>query len=544
MRAISLFFAGCLLFPLSAQAGWDEGMAAYQRKDWNAAAREFKPLADTGDVQAMSRLGHMTLHGQGVPKDEAAAFRLLSAAADKGDAAAQNSLGGMYFRGIGTSRDTAQALIWFSRAADQNQPNALNNLGQLYLFGNGIAKDEGKALILLRRAADLGVAASWEAMGIIYWDGRSVPADHAEAVRWYRKAAERGFILAQNRLGSALWNGDGTPKDQTEAVKWFERAAAQGDGASLYNMAQAYQHGMGITKNGETAAFYAILAARYAKASDKDRFELARDKITAGLDASTLQRAESRAKDWAPTPNSREDTTSSPSSPVAPRPVAATPPTPPATPARPQINAGSGVMVNREGIILTNSHVVARCRNIRVNLEGQQPQAATVMLRDENNDMAALKSSLSPAAIARFRDGPALRSGDNVVVVGYPLSSLLSREPNVTAGVISAQAGVKGDKRYYQITAPVQKGNSGGPLADMSGNVVGIVTSKLNAMKIADSTGDLPQNVNFAVKADLARKFLSDGGVTFETATVAAPLSPADVGEIVRKVTVFVECEG
>jgi TPR repeat protein len=536
MRSVAILVASVLIATsaLPAHAGWDEGLAAYQRKDWASALREFKPLADDGHAGALSRLGQMTLHGLGVAKDEAAAFKLLAAAADKGDAVAQNAVGNMYFRGLGTPRDPGMALIWFGRAAEQNQPNALNNLGQLYLFGNGVAKDEAKALQLLRRAADAGIAPSLEALGIIYWDGKGVPADHGEAVKWFRKAAERGLMLAQNRLGTALWNGDGTTKDPAEAVKWFELAGAQGDGASLYNLSLAYVHGVGVAKNGERAAYYSILAARQAKPADRARFEEARDKLRQRTTDSAWAQADAAARTW--TPKAATATADADGKPAA-APV-------PSAPARPQSSSGSGIVVTRDGVILTNSHVVERCRNIRVSLEGQPPEAATVIARDAGNDLAALKASLRPADIARFREDKPMRSGDNVVAIGYPLSSLLSREPNVTAGVISALAGMRGDKRHYQITAPVQKGNSGGPLADMSGNIIGIVTSKLNAMKIADSTGDLPQNVNFAIKSELARRFLGDNGLSPETAAAGAQLSPADVGDIVKKVTVFVECEG
>lgn len=542
MRAVPLIFTALMLAsaPLPAGAGWEEGAVAYQRKDWDTAVRELKPLADSGDVRALTRMGHMTLHGQGVAKDEAAALRLLLAAAEKGDALAQNSVGGLYFRGLGTPRDIAQALIWFSRAAEQGQPNALNNLGQLYLFGNGVTKDETKAVEMLRKAADKGIAASWEGLGIAYWEGKGVTPDRGEAVRWFRKAAERGFPLAQNRLGTALWTGDGIQKNQSEAVRWFEQAAAQGDGASLYNVSLAYLHGVGVGKDSEKAALNAILAARFAKPMDKTRFEQARDKVRERTDDGIWAAAETKARTWSAKPVSNPDGEARTTPTEAAVPTSPNPP----PPARPQFNSGSGIIVNRDGVVLTNSHVVERCRNIRVSLEGQPAQAAAVVARDSGNDLAALKSSLRSADIARFRDDKPLRSGDGVVAIGYPLSSLLSREPNVTAGVVSALAGIKGDKRHYQITAPIQKGNSGGPLADMSGNVVGIVTAKLNAMKIADSTGDLPQNVNFAIKSELARKFLGDYAIPFEIAPAATVLSPADVGDIVKKITVFVECEG
>ena len=538
MRAPALALAALLLTaPLPALAGWAEGADAYQRKDWPTALRELKPLADTGHVGALSRLGHMTLHGNGIAKDETAALALLLRAAEGGDALSQNTVGGMYFRGLGTARDVTKALIWFNRAADQDQPNALNNLGQLYLSGNGIAKDEAKALELLRRAANKGIAASWEGLGLIYWDGRGIPADHTEAVRWFRKAAERGFVLAQNRLGTALWTGDGTAKNMTEALSWFEKAADQGDGASLYNVALAYQHGAGTVKDPAKAARYAILAARQAKPVDKSRFEEYRDKLRTATDPALWNTAESEARAWTPRPINPDNASAAPAS-QSPTPTTAQ------APARPQLTSGSGIVVSRDGIILTNSHVVKSCRNIRVSLEGQPTQTAAVVARDDGNDLAALKASLLPSDVVRFREDKAMRSGDGVVVIGYPLSTYLSREPNVTIGVISALAGIRGDKRHYQITAPVQKGNSGGPVADMSGNVIGIVTAKLDAMKIADKTGDLPQNVNFAIKSDLARQFLTSNGIGFQTAPATSQLQPADVGDIVKKATVFVECEG
>lgn len=536
-----------LLAPLPALAGWDEGLSAYLRKDWPTAIRELKPLAESGHVGAQSRLGLMTLHGYGLAQDKTAAFKLLLAAAAGGDALAQNSVGGLYFGGVGTPRDMAKALLWFGRAADQGQPNALNNLGQLYLAGNGVAKDEARAFDLLRRAAERNIPAAWESLGLIYWDGRSVAADHAEAVRWFRKAAERGQMVAQNRLGSALWNGDGTPRDRAEAVRWFEQAADQGDGSSLYNVSQAYAYGAGVPKDPRKAAQYSILAARQAKPADKKRFEQARDTLRAATPPDIWGIAEALARNW--TPQKARTAIDALPEDHAPQPAAAPAPaitstTPNAAPKRQQLTAGSGIVVTRDGMVLTNSHVVRSCRNIRVSLETQPAQAAAVVARDDGTDLALLKTSLRAVEVARFREDKPMRSGDGVVAVGYPMSTLLSREPNVTAGVISALAGIKGDKRHYQLTAPVQKGNSGGPVADMSGNVVGIVTSKLDAMKIAEKTGDLPQNVNFAIKADLVRRFLSDNAVGYDTAPAAHQLSPADVGDIVKKVTVFVECEG
>ena len=89
----------------------------------------------------------------------------------------------------------------------------------------------------------------------------------------------------------------------------------------------------------------------------------------------------------------------------------------------------------------------------------------------------------------------------------------------------------------------MQPGNSGGPLLDTSGHLVGIVTAKLDAVRFARFTGDIPQNVNFALKAEVARTFLDSKGISYQTARSDKQLSPAEVGDISRPFTVHIECE-
>jgi Trypsin-like peptidase domain len=125
----------------------------------------------------------------------------------------------------------------------------------------------------------------------------------------------------------------------------------------------------------------------------------------------------------------------------------------------------------------------------------------------------------------------------------YPLSGVLATDANLTVGNVSALAGLADDSRYVQISAPVQPGNSGGPLLDASGHLVGIVTAKLNAGRVAQFTGDIPQNVNFALKSEVARTFLDSKHIAYQTAHSDQQLSPADVGDIARPFTVYIECE-
>jgi hypothetical protein len=127
--------------------------------------------------------------------------------------------------------------------------------------------------------------------------------------------------------------------------------------------------------------------------------------------------------------------------------------------------------------------------------------------------------------------------------LGYPFSGLLASNANLSVGNVSALAGLGDDSRYLQFSAPVQPGSSGGPLLDTSGHLVGIVTAQLDAVRVAKVTGDIPQNVNFAVKAEVAKTFLDSKGVAYRKATSDRQLSPPDVGDIGRPFTVYVSCK-
>jgi S1-C subfamily serine protease len=168
---------------------------------------------------------------------------------------------------------------------------------------------------------------------------------------------------------------------------------------------------------------------------------------------------------------------------------------------------GSGVVIGAHGEILTNSHVVDGCEKITVQFSSKEWEIAALIARDQKNDLAVVRVSSSSPSVSAFRAGAPVRAGDAVVALGYPLSGLLANTANLSVGNVSALAGLGDDSRYLQISAPVQPGNSGGPLLDESGHLIGIVTSKLNATNVARATGDIPQNVNFALKAEVVRTF-------------------------------------
>jgi S1-C subfamily serine protease len=203
---------------------------------------------------------------------------------------------------------------------------------------------------------------------------------------------------------------------------------------------------------------------------------------------------------------------------------------------------GSGFVVTSDGYIVTNRHVVASCRTVTVKADSAASVNARVVAIHPRDDLAVVRAEATFDSTAGFRVGAPVRPGDDVVAVGYPFAGLLADEPNVTTGSVSALAGLHNNPEILQMSAPVHQGSSGGPLFDASGNVVGVVVTKLNARIVAEETGDLPQNVNFALKGEIARGFLEQLAVHYRTAASTAHLSNADVGDIGRRVTVLVAC--
>jgi len=206
--------------------------------------------------------------------------------------------------------------------------------------------------------------------------------------------------------------------------------------------------------------------------------------------------------------------------------------------------SGSGFVVSRTAHIVTNNHVVADCvGDIHGNLAGQAPVKLRVVSTDEENDLALLQGTkkFKEKDIATIRGG-AVTSGDQVVAIGYPLHGLLTSDLTVTTGIISSLAGLHNDTRFLQISAPVQPGNSGGPLHDSSGNIVGVVTAKLNALRIAKATGDIPENINFAIKTGALRDFLDNSAVPYHTADAGNEMKTADIASAARTYTMLISC--
>ncbi len=418
------------------------------------------------------------------------------------------------------------------------------------------------ALKECRPLAEQGYAKAQFILGFMYENGQGVPQDYAETVKWYRKAAEQGHASAQNNLGFMYDNGRGVTQDYVQAHMWFNLAAAgslpdedrdrraknrdivaklmtPAQVAEAQRLARAWRPKQHAATSTPPAPDPALVRERFARIQrqlaslgydtgpadgvlgPRTRAAIRAFEAREGLPVTGTisERLEAALRSASVNPFDQFDT-------PAPRSIEIA-------------STGSGFYVSNQGHVLTNEHVVNGCAEVRI----PPSLLVEIVAQDEANDLALLKSTPTKAnAAAKFRGGRGIRPGDDIVVLGYPLRGILASEANVTTGTVSALAGPGDDRRFIQITAPVQPGNSGGPVLDGSGHVVGVVVARLDALKLVRRTGRLPQNVNFAISEGAARAFLDAYDVPYETADSKSPIPTADIAAKAKSYTVLIEC--
>ena len=173
-------------------------------------------------------------------------------------------------------------------------------------------------------------------------------------------------------------------------------------------------------------------------------------------------------------------------------------------PAGPSL-VGSGIVLTSEGHAATNAHVIDGCSSVSTGQPGSSPRPAKSLAVDVKNDIALLEVDPQGATPLSVRTDS--RVGEPVYAFGFPLAGLLSSSGNFTSGNITALTGIRNDITRFQFSAPIQPGNSGGPVLDQLGNVVGVAVGKLDTLAVADLVKDVAQNVNFAIKGKILADF-------------------------------------
>lgn len=201
----------------------------------------------------------------------------------------------------------------------------------------------------------------------------------------------------------------------------------------------------------------------------------------------------------------------------------------------PKASSGTAFRI-LNGQFVTNHHVIEGCTTLKVG----GLQGGRVLASDTINDLALIAIPNDSGEIASIRT-TRTQLNEVVTAAGFPLQGAFTGIA-ITNGTISRLSGLKGDTGQVQISAPVQPGNSGGPLLDSAGNVIGVVSGKLNAMKVAGMIGDVPQNVNFAITGNALRAFLDAKGVNYKEAGNERELTGVQIAARASGFTVLVEC--
>jgi TPR repeat protein len=455
-------------------------------KDSEEAVKWLRKAADQNEAAAQVCLGYFYAMGDGVAKDQVESVKWYRKAAEQKNALAQFNLGVCYYNGDGVSQDAKEAVKWWRKAAEQNNALAQFNLGICYDKGKGASRDAEEAVKWWRKAAEQNNTDAQYNLGNCYAKGEGVTKDAVEAVKWYRKAADQNDTLAQCNLGNLYYKGDGVVKDGVEAVKWYRKAAEQNQALAQSNLGVCYATGVGVIKDEVEGYKWYLLAAAQGNENAKDNMELLERRLT----REQIAEGQRLARSFEP----RSPTPAGGNSAV------------PGIMSRQPTSSGTGFFISDDGYLITNNHVVDGASQVRLVTSAGLISAKVVKV-DAANDLALLKAegrfAALPVAASR-----GVKLGGTVATVGFPNIGLQGFAPKLAKGEIASLSGAGDDARYFQISVPVQPGNSGGALVDERGNVVGVVSAKLNASAALRSSGALPENVNYAVKSSYLLSFL------------------------------------
>jgi S1-C subfamily serine protease len=316
------------------------------------------------------------------------------------------------------------------------------------------------------------------------WNAYEAGEYEKAAVIW-TALAEIGHINAQTNLGFMYDYGTGVNRDHQLAARWYRAAASQGSAAGQYNLALLISDGHVEAAAGRSARYWLEKAA--AQGFDDAVRELGR--------ATTTTR---------PGHEPRFDTR-----PVQTREPAAAFEQTKAYAAVVPVSTGTAWPV-AAGYAVTNHHIIDGKRQVRlINKRGDELHAE-VIASDPANDIALLRltgASRLPPALPLSSHGAYL--GTSVFTIGFPRIDVMGKSPKLSHGIVSGVNGLRDDPNSYQISVPIQQGNSGGPLLNMRGEVVGMITSMLGEIGPDDGPAQAVPNISYALKIDVIREFMA-----------------------------------
>lgn len=298
--------------------------------------------------------------------------------------------------------------------------------------------------------------------------------NYRRAVAIWTALAEQGHRNAQVNLGFLYDYGNGVERDSLAAARWYRAAAVQRSAIGQYNLALLIDEGRAEPLPGRSARYWLQQAA--AQGLEDARRALAQQGGTDPIHVSAGAAAGS-------TPDESRTIE------VA-------------------VSVGTAWPI-AAGYAVTNHHVIEGKRQILLLTSDGEELPASVIASDNSHDIAFLRvsnPSRLPPALPLSKRGAGL--GASVFTIGFPRIDVMGKSPKLSHGIISGENGLRDDPSRYQISVPIQQGNSGGPLLDMRGEVVGMITAMLGERVAGDSRALPIPNISFALKIDVIRQFL------------------------------------
>ena len=201
--------------------------------------------------------------------------------------------------------------------------------------------------------------------------------------------------------------------------------------------------------------------------------------------------------------------------------------------------SGTGFFITNSGHIISNNHVVDQCNVVNAYYKGDA-KPLKILAIDRKNDLVILKAELRPDDIFPVAKEDAILL-EEIYVAGFPFGKSISGSIKVTKGVVSSLSGLGNNYSNLQIDASLQPGNSGGPILNKKGNVVGVAVAKLDYKKVIEAFNTIPENTNFGIKSSTLNQFLIANKVS-SSSPKGSEMSIRDIGNKIEKATVYLDC--
>jgi S1-C subfamily serine protease len=414
-------------------------------------------------------------------------------------------------------------------AASVNQVTPVNPFILIELGDLAVAQDNvAEAIDYYKEAVKLNSADACKRLSNIYY-GRN---EHKEYFVYELKGAELGNEVAMRNASAAYKAGTGVLKNIGKSTYWLLRSAESGNMNSMTSLAHAYVSGFGVQENPMEGLAWLYVAEHKHSTEAAGLIKNAE----ASLNNALILLAQDRAKVLLDLIQAGHRTTYES---FANLPGVASFGQPDRVkPKHAAKGSGSGAVISPLGHIATAAHVIKGATYLEViTPTGTFP--ATVLNNDEQNDVALIKVEQVFSSHIQVGRSSEVRLGQSVATIGFPNIGIQGHSPKVTQGMISSENGIQNDIRMWQISVPIQPGNSGGPLLDDRGRLIGVVVASLS-LRAIQMTGSVPQNVNYAIKGAYLEPLINFHKLSADETPKQSPASFQDMIEAAQKSTVLI----